>query len=131
LDFRSWILDIRIWIRSIGGLIVKKLIRNPDVTWRVESHREAHVREVLGDPSRRGEDAEAGNMGTMTLLAGGVMHQLNLLGGEIWKLCDGSLDRQSLVRHLLNVFEVDEGTLRADAGAFIDDMVEKGLIDEL
>ena len=38
---------------------MKKLIRNPDVNWRVESHREAHVREVLGDPLRAEEDAEA------------------------------------------------------------------------
>jgi len=109
---------------------VKKLIRNPDVNWRVESHREAHVREVLGDPSRSDEDTEALEVGTVTILAGGVMHQLNLLGGEIWKLCDGTLDRDSLVRHLLDLFEVDESTLRADAEAFVDEMIEKGLIDE-
>ena len=109
---------------------MKKLVRNPDVNWRVESHREAHVREVLGDPSRVDEDAEAGDVGTVTILAGGVMHQLNLLGGEIWKLCDGTLDRNSLVGHLLELFEVDENTLRADAETFIDEMADKGLIDE-
>ncbi len=109
---------------------MKKLVRNPDVNWRVESHREAHVREVLGDPSRVDEDAEAGDVGTVTILADGVMHQLNLLGGEIWKLCDGTLDRDSLVGHLLDLFEIDEGTLREDADAFIDDMIKKGLIDE-
>ena len=109
---------------------MKKLVRNPDVNWRVESHREAHVREVLGDPSRAEEDVEAQDVGTVTILAGGVMHQLNLLGGEIWKLCDGTLDRDSLVKNLLNLFEVDEDTLRADADAFINEMTEKGLIDE-
>jgi pyrroloquinoline quinone biosynthesis protein D len=110
---------------------MKKLSRNPDVNWRVESHREAHVREVLGDPSRKDEDLAAGDVGTVTLLAGGIMHQLNLLGGEIWKLCDGTLDREALVKHLMKVFEVDEQTLRTDAGAFIDEMAEKGLINEL
>jgi len=109
---------------------MKKLTRNPDVNWRVESHREAHVREVLGDPSRVGEDNEAMEVGTVTILADGVMHQLNLLGGEVWKLCDGNLDRNSLVSHLLDLFEVDETTLRTDAEAFVDEMVEKGLIDE-
>ncbi len=109
---------------------MKKLVRNPDVNWRVESHREAHVREVLGDPSRAEEDAEARDVGTVTILAGGVMHQLNLLGGEIWKLCDGTLDRDSLVGHLLMMFEVDESTLRADAETFLNEMAEKGLIDE-
>jgi len=109
---------------------MKKLNRNPDVNWRVESHREAHVREVLEDPSRAGEDAEAMDVGTVTILANGVMHQLNLLGGEIWKLCDGTLDRGSLVSQLLEIFEVDEDTLRRDAGAFVDEMTEKGLIHE-
>ena len=109
---------------------MKKLFRNPDVNWRVESHREAHVREVLGDPSRADEDADALDVGTVTILASGVMHQLNLLGGEIWKLCDGTMDRDSLVGHLLELFEIDEGTLRGDAQAFIEEMIEKGLIDE-
>ena len=62
---------------------MKKLVRNPDVNWRVESHREAHVREVLEDPSRTGEDAEAEDVGTVTILDSGVMHQLNLLGGDV------------------------------------------------
>jgi pyrroloquinoline quinone biosynthesis protein D len=110
--------------------LMKKLVRNPDVNWRVESHREAHVREVLGDPSRAEEDVEARDVGTVTILAGGIMHQLNLLGGEIWKLCDGTLDRDSLVGHLLELFEVDENILRADAETFMDEMAEKGLIDE-
>jgi len=109
---------------------MKKLSRNPDVNWRVESHREAHVREVLEDPSRTGEDAEAVDVGTVTILAGGVMHQLNLLGGEIWKLCDGSLDRGSLAVRLLEMFDVDADTLKEDANAFIDEMMEKGLINE-
>ena len=109
---------------------MKKLIRNPDVNWRVESHREAHVREVLEDPLRTGEDVEAVETGTVTILAGGIMHQLNLLGGEIWKLCNGDLDRGSVVIQLLDLFEVELETLREDTNAFIDEMVEKGLIHE-
>ena len=109
---------------------MKKLVRNPDVNWRVESHREAHVKEVLEDPSRAGEDAEAVEVGTVTILADGVMHQLNLLGGEIWKLCDGTSDRDSLVTQLLELFDVDLDTLRGDADSFIDEMMEKGLIHE-
>ena len=109
---------------------MKKLSRNPDVNWRVESHREAHVREVLEDPSRASEDAEALEVGTVTILASGVMHQLNLLGGEIWKLCDGTVDRDSLTVQLLELFDVDADTLRSDADAFIDEMTKKGLIHE-
>jgi pyrroloquinoline quinone biosynthesis protein D len=109
---------------------MKKLVRNPDVNWRVETHREAHVREILDDPSRRDEDLQALDVGTVTILADGVMHQLNLLGGEIWKLCEGDLDRNGVIARLLDVFDVDEDTLRADADAFIDEMERKGLIHE-
>ncbi len=109
---------------------MKKLFRNPDVHWRVESHREAHVRELLGDPARAAEDDQAGDVGTVTILGAGIMHQLNLLGGEVWKLCDGSLDREALVQRLLALFEVPEEVLRADVDAFLDEMKKKGLLHE-
>lgn len=109
---------------------MKKLSRNPDVNWRVESHREAHVREVLEDSSRVDEDEQATEVGTVTILADGVMHQLNLLGGQIWKLCDGTLGRDSIVSSLLDSFEIDGATLQADVDAFVDEMVQKGLIHE-
>ena len=109
---------------------MKKLNRNPDVNWRVESHREAHVREVLEDPARAEEDEQAQDVGTVTILSGGVMHQLNLLGGEVWKLCDGTLARKELLGALLEIFEVDEAVLAEDVNLFLDEMLEKGLIHE-
>jgi pyrroloquinoline quinone biosynthesis protein D len=111
-------------------MFMKKLSRNPDVNWRVESHREAHVREVLEDPARAEEDEQAEDVGTVTILSGGVMHQLNLLGGEVWKLCDGTLDREGLLVKLLDLFEVDEAVLSGDVNTFLDEMLEKGLIHE-
>ena len=58
------------------------------------------------------------------------MHQLNLLGGEVWKLCDGTLDREGLLVKLLDVFEVHEAVLSGDVNTFLDEMLEKGLIHE-
>lgn len=109
---------------------MKKLVRNPEVGWRVEAHREAHVQEILDDSSRADEDELAMEVGTVTILAGGVMHQLNLLGGEIWKLCDGDSDRASIVSALLERFDIDAATLQTDVDAFVDDMIQKGLIHE-
>jgi pyrroloquinoline quinone biosynthesis protein D len=106
------------------------LKRNPDVHWRVEAHREEKAMEVLADPERTSEDGDMTDLGTVTLLSGGVMHQLNLLGAEIWKLCDGTRDRGQILRELLDVFEVDEGTLKQDLEAFLDDMIGRGLIHE-
>jgi pyrroloquinoline quinone biosynthesis protein D len=111
-------------------MFMKKLSRNADVNWRVESHREAHVREVLEDPARVDEDEQAEDVGTVTILSGGVMHQLNLLGGEVWKLCDGTLDREGILTNLLDLFDVDEAVLAQDVNTFLDEMVEKGLVHE-
>lgn len=107
-----------------------KYNRNPAVRWRTESHREERAREVLGDPARAGEVDQIGDLGTVTLLSGGVMHQLNLLGGEVWKLCDGSRDFEDLVRELAALFEVEETVLRSDLEEFLTDMAGRGLLNE-
>ena len=106
------------------------LKRDPTVNWRIETHREEKAMEILADPGRRAEDGEMMELGTVTLLADGVMHQLNLLGGEIWKLCDGTRDRDQILVELLDVFEVDEDTLRQDLDVFLSDMIGRGLIHE-
>ncbi len=104
--------------------------RNPEIHWRVERHREDHAREVLGDPGRTPEDIEIDEMGTVTLLFGGVMHQLNFVGGEIWKLCDGKMDRGQIADALLDQFETEPDALRQDVDSFIDEMILKGMLNE-
>jgi len=106
------------------------LKRDPSVNWRTESHREEMAREVLSDPAREGEDTEVGALGTVTLLSGGVMHQLNYLGGEIWKLCDGTRDREQVLESLMELFDADRDTVKRDLDAFLDGMIEKGLIHD-
>jgi len=109
---------------------MKKLIRNPAVTWRVESNREIHVRGILEDPGREGEDGDAQLVGTITLLDGSFMHQLNILGGEIWKLCDGTMGREEITARLLGLFEVEEEALKNDVDAFLKEMIARDLIRE-
>lgn len=107
-----------------------KLMRNPSVNWRVETHREERALEALLDPEREGEDLETGTVGTVTLLSDGVMHQLNLMGGEIWKLCDGSLDRNGILDSLMQTFEADRQTVKEDLDEFLSDMIRRGLMHE-
>jgi pyrroloquinoline quinone biosynthesis protein D len=107
-----------------------KLLRNPDVNWRTETHREQKALEVLEDPVRGEEDQDVDALGTVTLLSGGVMHQLNLLGGEVWKMCDGSRDRESMAGELAAAFEADREVIREDLDIFLDDMIRMGLIHE-
>ena len=69
----------------------------------------------------------SGEMGTSVLFSGGTMLSLNLLGTEIWKLCDGR-SADEIVAELLPQFEVEEDMLRGDVQAFLDELAEKGFI---
>ncbi|AJE02484.1 GeoRSP system PqqD family peptide chaperone [Geobacter pickeringii] len=95
--------------------------RNPNVMWREEVDALAEVREALD----RGGDVE--DQGTSVLFSGGTMLSLNLLGTEIWKLCDGrTVD--GIVAELLTRFEVEEEVLREDVDAFLAELAAKGFI---
>jgi pyrroloquinoline quinone biosynthesis protein D len=99
---------------------VKLLQRNPDIVWRVEKRRQQAVLERLD----AGEAIE--NEGTVILLLSGMMHQLNLLGGMIWTLCDGSRDAGQVTEELLQEFDVEREILQADVDEFIADLLERG-----
>ena len=98
-----------------------KIYRNPDVLWREEEEASMEALAVL----ERGDDVE--EMGTSLLFADGVMVTLNLLGTEIWKMCDG-IDSEELITALLGQFEVEEDVLREDVQLFLDDLAAKGFI---
>src|SRR5512142_2711440 len=95
--------------------------RNPDVMWREETDALAAVQSGL----ERGDDV--GEIGTAILFSGGVMLSVNILGMEIWKLCDGR-DFDAIVTALLSRFDVDEETLSADVLAFLDELKQKRFI---
>ena len=98
-----------------------KIYRNPDVLWREEEEASREALAVL----ERGDDVE--EMGTSLLFADGVMVTLNLLGTEIWKMCDG-ISSEELIAALLAQFEVEEDVLREDVQLFLDDLAAKGFI---
>ena len=98
-----------------------KIYRNPDVLWREEEEASREALAVM----ERGDDVE--EMGTSLLFADGVMVTLNLLGTEIWKMCDG-ISSEELIAALLVQFEVEEEVLREDVQLFLDDLLSKGFI---
>jgi pyrroloquinoline quinone biosynthesis protein D len=102
------------------------LARDPAVFWRVEKRREELAWRMLAGE----EPGDPGALGTMTLLAGGSMHQLNLIGGEIWKLCDGTRDRAAIAAALQTRFDAGDDELRPAVDAFIDDLTARGLVRE-
>ena len=57
------------------------------------------------------------------------MFSFNLLGTEIWKICDGKTVEE-IVSALRESFEVEEEALRKDVNAFLENLKKEGLIYE-
>ena len=95
------------------------LQRNPEIVWRVEKRREA---DVLAAMER---DEDVSEHGTVILIAAGMMHQLNYVGGRIWALCDGSRSDEELFALLAGEFNVDAAELAADLHEFINDLTNR------
>ena len=106
---------------AIKAVYKMKIIKNADVLWREEDEARAQAYEGLS----RGDDVS--EVGTSILFSDGVMLSLNLLGTEIWKICDGkSIDR--IVSELLPHFEADPDVLKKDTIRFIAELAQKGFI---
>lgn len=95
------------------------LQRNPEIVWRVEKRREA---DVLAAMER---DEDVSEHGTVILIASGMMHQLNFVGGRIWSLCDGSRSDEELFALLAGEFSVDAAEFTADLHEFINDLIKR------
>ncbi len=98
---------------------MRNIRRNPDIIWREEEEARAEVVRAM----ERGDDASG--EGTVLLVESGMMHQLNLLGGEIWKLLDG-IDEERLVDTLAMTFDVDRDILARDIRDFLADLDRRG-----
>ena len=100
-----------------------KIFRNTEAMWREEEK----FREQAHSGLDKGEDVS--DVGTSIVLYSGKMFSFNLLGTEIWKLCDGKTVEE-IVSALRENFEVEEGVLRKDISAFLENLKKEGLIYE-
>ena len=96
--------------------------RRPGLPWREEQDAARDALAAL----EAGRDA--GREGTLLVVERGRITELNLLGGEIWKLCDGSRDVGAIVEELLPRFEVERDELVRDVGEFLADLVARGWV---
>jgi pyrroloquinoline quinone biosynthesis protein D len=96
------------------------LKRNPAIIWRVERQREAEVKQALA----AGDDP--GERGTVLLIDSGTMHQLNLVGGTIWQLIDGTRTAADIVADLAVEYDVSQDELIGDVEAFTSDLLQRG-----
>jgi GeoRSP system PqqD family protein len=95
--------------------------RNDEVLWREEQEAQQEAHGKLAE----GEDIA--DLGTAILFSGGQIVGLNLLGTEIWKLCDGR-NVEEIVTELLDQFDVAEAVLRADVDGFLAELAGKGFV---
>jgi pyrroloquinoline quinone biosynthesis protein D len=98
-----------------------KVRRNPDILWREEDESRDQAYAGL----MKGEDVA--DVGTSVLYSDGVMLSVNILGTEIWKLCDGR-GVEEIVSELMERFDVAEEVLLRDVGSFLSELEEKGFI---
>lgn len=97
--------------------------RRPGLPWREEPDA---AREALA-ALEAGEDA--GGAGTLLIVERGRVTELNLLGGEVWKLCDGTRDADAIVDELLPRFDVGREELAADVREFLADLAGRGWLE--
>ena len=96
--------------------------RRPGLPWREEPDA---ARDALAALEAGGD---AGGEGTLLIVERGRITELNLLGGEIWKLCDGTRDVGAIVEALLPRFEVEREELERDVEEFLADLAARGWV---
>ncbi len=57
-----------------------------------------------------------------------TLHTLNTTATFIWDRADGSRTLEAIAQEMLEEFDVEEDVLRADALAFVEEAVSKGLM---
>ncbi|UFS70314.1 GeoRSP system PqqD family peptide chaperone [Geomonas sp. RF6] len=95
--------------------------RNPDVLWREEDEPRDEALAGL----ERGEDVE--DVGTALLFDDSSILSINVLGTEVWKLCDGRT-LEEIVAALGEEFEVESEVLAEDVSAFLAELAQKGFV---
>lgn len=94
--------------------------RNPEVAWRIEKG----MRELAWEKARRGEEYE--EMGVLTLMHRGAIHQVNLVGAEIWSRLNGINTVRRIAEEVASLFDADAADVEADVTAFLSDAVARG-----
>lgn len=67
--------------------------------------------------------------GAMTKNVPGVLN-VSESGAQIWKDLEGGTDETSLVKHIMDEYDVDEATASVDVKEFLSFIRERGWIDE-
>lgn len=94
--------------------------RSPDVVWRIEKG----MHQAAWEKARKGEDYE--DLGVLTLMAKGSIHQLNLVAAEIWTRINGVNTVDRIAAEIAALFDADPAGIAGDVADFISDGMKRG-----
>lgn len=98
--------------------------RNPEVVWRLEKG----LHEMAWDKARKGEEFE--DLGVLTLMIRGGIHQLNLVGAEIWTRINGIKTLPKIAAEVADLFGWEEERAETEEAVldFLKGVAEKGWV---
>ncbi len=96
--------------------------RNPEIVWRLEEG----MRDLAWEKVRKGEEYE--ELGVLTLMVEGAIHQLNLVGAEVWTRINGINTAEKIARDVTALFQSDEEETGQEVEEFLRGLEEKGLV---
>ena len=101
-------------------MIVPK--RNPEVVWRLEKG----LHEIAWERARKEEEYE--DLGVLTLMVKGEIHQLNLVGAEIWTRMNGINTLRKISGEVAALFSWDLEEAEEAVLEFLRGIEEKGWV---
>jgi len=96
--------------------------RNPEVVWRLEQG----LHELAWQKAR--DDEEYEDLGVLTLMYNGSIHQLNLVGAEIWLRVNGANSVSRISSEVAELFEWDPAEAGEAVLAFLTGIEAKGWV---
>lgn len=96
--------------------------RNPEIVWRLEKG----IHEMAWDKARKGEEYE--DMGVLTLLLKESIHQLNLVGAEIWTRINGVNSVEKIAAEVATLFDWDADEAEEAVLEFLKGIEERGWV---
>jgi hypothetical protein len=84
------------------------------------------MRELAWDRARKGEEYE--DLAVLTLMVQGAIHQLNLVGAEVWTRINGINTAEKIAAEIAPLFQADPEEMETDVMEFLRDTEKKGWV---
>lgn len=96
--------------------------KNPEIVWRLEKG----IHEMAWGKAGKDEDYE--DLGVLTLMIGGAIHQLNLVGAEIWTRINGIHTVERISGEIASLFGWEKEETGEAVMQFLKGIEERGWV---